>query len=607
MAALLVAAPAAQARDVVVNSFDGTPIVAHFFPAPGASAADRAPTILVGHGWGGSGATGPPGEYASAGYNVLTWDARGFGGSGGTVMIDHPEFEARDAQALIDFVAQQPEAELDKPGDPRVGMDGPSYGGGVQFATAARDRRIDAITPTIAWNSLVTSLYKSNSIKLGWSLALAGLGIPTSLLPGIISPAGIQLGHQSPQFFNLVTAGVTGGRFAPAEVAWLDEHGPRHQLPQLRAPTLIVQGTVDTLFTLDEAHRNFTALKAQGVPVKMLWVCGGHGLCLTESDADGGNLASSLGGGGKRATEAKLDWFARHLKGSQSVSTGPEFEWIDEEGTYHGSAAYPLRSAGEVTGSGSGTIPLIPGVNPSGVLIFATPALPAPPTLTIPVPAPPAGSHVVGEPRLDVTYSATGVSLAADGKTHVYAQLVDKQRNIVVNNQATPIPISLDGASHKISVGLERIASKSTAAGYELQLIPQTTMYDAQRATGAVTIENARIALPLTEPVSACSNRIRGNKKRNKLRGTPEPDLIKGKRGNDRLKGLGGADCLLAGKGKDKLAGGEGDDVLRARGGGRDKLNCGPGRDTAYLTRKQDKVSGCEVLRRGKKRKQPRR
>ena len=139
VAALLLAAPAADARNVIVKSFDGTPIVAHFFPAPGVQG--KAPTIMVGHGWGGSGATNPQSEYAQAGYNVLTWDARGFGGSGGTVMIDHPEFEARDVQALIDYIADQPEAQLDKQGDPRVGMDGPSYGGGIQFITAARDGR----------------------------------------------------------------------------------------------------------------------------------------------------------------------------------------------------------------------------------------------------------------------------------------------------------------------------------------------------------------------------------------------------------------------------------------------------------------------------------
>jgi hypothetical protein len=69
-------------------------------------------------------------------------------------MIDHPGFEARDAQALIDFIASQPEAALEAPGDPVVGMDGPSYGCGIQFITAARDQRVDAIAPTIAWNQL---------------------------------------------------------------------------------------------------------------------------------------------------------------------------------------------------------------------------------------------------------------------------------------------------------------------------------------------------------------------------------------------------------------------------------------------------------------------
>src|SRR5688572_21412311 len=200
LAFVVAVVPAAHARDAIVKSFDGTPIITHFFPAPGLKKGERAPTIMVGHGWGGSGATEPPGDYARAGYNVLTWDARGFGGSGGTVMIDHPDFEARDAQALISFIARQPEALLDRRGDPRVGMDGPSYGGGIQFITAARDRRVDVITPTIAWNTLTRSLYNAQSVKAGWGLALAGLGFPQSLLPGVFSPAGVQLGHQSPQF-----------------------------------------------------------------------------------------------------------------------------------------------------------------------------------------------------------------------------------------------------------------------------------------------------------------------------------------------------------------------------------------------------------------------
>src|SRR4051812_50041673 len=78
-------------------------------------------------------ASGVPGikTLHNAGYNVLTWDPRGFGSSGGTVEVDSPEFEARDTQVLLDWVAGRPEARLDAPGDPRVGMaGGPPRGGG---------------------------------------------------------------------------------------------------------------------------------------------------------------------------------------------------------------------------------------------------------------------------------------------------------------------------------------------------------------------------------------------------------------------------------------------------------------------------------------------
>lgn len=486
----------ASARDAIVRSFDGTPIVTHFFPAPGLERGERAPTIMIGHGWGGTGANSPPRHYASRGYNVLTWDARGFGGSGGTVMIDHPRFEARDAQALIDFIARQPEARLDGRGDPRVGMDGPSYGGGVQFITAARDRRVDAIAPTIAWNSLRSSLYKHRSVKAGWGSALAGLGIPTSALPGVFSPAGVQTGHQSRQFYDLVTYGLSTGRFRDGELDWLVRHGPRHLLGRIEAPTLIAQGTVDTLFTLEEADRNYRTLKRNGVPARMMWFCGGHGACRTESDVD--DPIGGLAGDGGLVRKRKIAWFARWLKGRKRARTGPPFEWIGEDGIWRASRRYPLRRTGTYRGRGSGLLALTPGVTGSGVVIYAAPSDPA---IEVPIDAPPRGANVVGEPRLKLVYSATGLSTAADGRTHVFAQIVDDGRGVVVNNLATPIPIRLDGERRELTLPLERIASRSTGEGYTLQIVPQTNVYDVQRATGAVTIERARVALPVARPV----------------------------------------------------------------------------------------------------------
>lgn len=492
-AGALALAPGAHARDAIVESFDGTPIVTHFFPAPGLEDGGRAPTIMIGHGWGGTGATSPPGDFAAAGYNVLTWDARGFGGSGGTVTIDHPGFEGRDVSALVDFLAKQPEAKLDERRDPRVGMSGGSYGGGIQFLAAARDHRVDVIIPTIAWNSLLSSLYPRSSVKAGWDLALIGVGIPTSVAPGIFSPAGIQTGHQSDHFYNSVVGGLATGQIPPSELPWFREHGPNFLLKRIKAPTLIAQGTVDTLFDLDQAHRNYVALKRAGIPLKMMWFCGGHGICTVEGDG-----AAAIGDS-EHVQMRRLQWFERYLKGKRRTKTGPAFEWIDQNGKWHRSGAYPLKRTGRLTGKGSGLVPLVPGVKPtSGILVAAQPDPLAP--IRVPIPAQ-EGERVVGSPRVKLTYSSAGVTTTrTDGLTHVYGQIVDKDRNVVVGNQATPIPIRLDGETRTISRSLTRVASVGTASGYELQILGQSDLFDAQRAVGALIVESLRVSLPTTRP-----------------------------------------------------------------------------------------------------------
>ena len=150
--------------DYDLTSFDGTKIRIHWFPRAGAAGA-KSPTLLKGPGWGQPGDTNTAGSgyglfgdlsihtLQTAGYNVLTWDPRGFGQSGGTVESDSPQYEGHDVQRLIDWVAAQPGVQLDAKNDPRVGMVGASYGGAIQLVTAGIDCRVDAIVPQIAWHS----------------------------------------------------------------------------------------------------------------------------------------------------------------------------------------------------------------------------------------------------------------------------------------------------------------------------------------------------------------------------------------------------------------------------------------------------------------------
>jgi ABC-2 type transport system ATP-binding protein len=129
------------------------------FLAP--AGAGRVPAILLAHGFGETKAAVRPEaeQLARAGFAVLTWTARGFGDSTGQVALDSPDYEVKDVEQLVTWLAGQARVLLDRPGDPRVGIAGASYGGGIALLAAAYDHRIDAIVPQSTWNSLATALF----------------------------------------------------------------------------------------------------------------------------------------------------------------------------------------------------------------------------------------------------------------------------------------------------------------------------------------------------------------------------------------------------------------------------------------------------------------
>jgi ABC-2 type transport system ATP-binding protein len=476
-AALLFLAPAAaQARDATITSFDGTQIVLSLHPAPG---GDRAPTILEGHGWGGSRETNPNaasdeatgnvgvGALRRAGFNVLTWDARGFGTSGGTVTVDAPDKEARDVMALIDWLAKQPEALLDAPGDPRVGMTGVSYAGGIELTTAAQDRRIDAIAPIIAWHSLLTSLYKEDTVKGGWSAALYAAGLAGSK------------GRLDPHVTSAFGSGATTGSLSAEDRAWFASRGPGELVKQITVPTFIVQGTADTLFTLQEAIDNYAILQGNGVPVKMMWFCGGHGTCLTGSGPAG------------HIEQAVVTWLRRYVAADMSVDTGPRFEWLADDAQWRSAGQYPLPAGASLSATGQGTLLLNPADALSGTIVAAGRAANA---VNVAVPPPGSAAQIVGAPQLTLTYSGTGASPTA----HVFAQIVDEARGVVVGNQATPIPLTLDGRPHTVTRPLEPIAAAAAAgARYTLQITGGTQLYGPVRTAAAITFSDIRLRLPV--------------------------------------------------------------------------------------------------------------
>jgi ABC-2 type transport system ATP-binding protein len=79
----------------------------------------------------------------------------------------------------------------------------------------------------------------------------------------------------------------------------------------------------------------------------------------------------------------------------------------------------------------------------------------------------------------------------------VFAQIVDNKRKIVVGNQVTPIPLTLDGRRHTVTRALTPIAASAPkGATYALQIISSSKVWAPQRGTGTITVARARLILP---------------------------------------------------------------------------------------------------------------
>lgn len=480
--------------DLDLTSVDGTTIRIHWFPTKTATTDRPAPTILMGPGWSETGDTSTTGSVLfdslsipgmwKHGYNVVTWDPRGFGKSGGKATVNDPKHEGRDVQTIIDWVATKNLAQQDAPGDPRVGMAGFSYGGGIQLTTAAIDCRVDAIVPGIAWRSLETSLYKSETVKQGWS----------DLLVSSASAA-----HLDPHITSAHDSGRKTGTISTQDRAWFISRGPGDLVDRITTPTLIIQGTVDNLFTLDEGIANYRSLRDRKVPVSMIWFCGGHGACLTK------------GGDDPLVTDASFAWFDRYLKGETSTDTGPRFDAIDQDGAHWTADDYPVPAPRMVTATGTGTLDLKADGGSGGVQSAADDLLggvvagitPSKATNAVNVSVDPrtVDGLALGAPVLSLAYTGTGAGPkpdAGDRIDRVFAQLVDDATGLVVGNQLTPIQVTLDGKRHQTDVPLEVIAHHLTPGHtLTLQLVATSTAYWAPKPGGRITFSTVKVSIPV--------------------------------------------------------------------------------------------------------------
>ncbi|MCF6506189.1 alpha/beta fold hydrolase [Blastococcus sp. MG754426] len=325
---------------------------------------EPAPAVVLAHGFGGSkrSVADDAADLADRGYVVLTYSARGFGESTGRIGLNDPRYEIADLSTLLDLLAEREEVELDAEGDPRVGVAGGSYGGALALLGAAYDERVDAIAPQITWHSLTASLFPSQTgdlvadtvaavpqteaagvYKQLWSGLFFGIGSASGGLLDALGggaggagggalPAGLperllEQAAADPEAAELLLtcgrfrlevceayqAAASTGTLTPEVAAVLDRSSPAGVLDRIDVPTLLVQGTQDSLFGLGQADANARGIAADGTPVKVVWFAGGHD--ASSSDGQVQDLRDHVAG-----------WFDWHLRGQgEDPGTGFEF------------------------------------------------------------------------------------------------------------------------------------------------------------------------------------------------------------------------------------------------------------------------------------------
>ncbi|MFE0704394.1 CocE/NonD family hydrolase [Streptomyces sp. NPDC058872] len=465
--------------------------------------AGRRPAVLLGHGFGGSkdDVRAQAEGLARNGYAVLTWSARGFGASTGEIGLNDPDHEVKDVQKLIDWLAERPEVLLDGPGDPRVGITGASYGGAISLLAAGNDPRVDAIAPQITYWNLADALFPNGVFKKLWAgiFFSAGNQAPGNQAPGARAPEGRADGERSAaarsaacgrftaELCSLYQRVAVAGKPDPAARAVLESRSPSAVGTRIKAPALLVQGQSDSLFTLAQSDAMARTLTANGAPVAVDWIAGGH---------DGGDRET------ERVERRITSWFDRWLKREVAVDTGPAFRVSRTGGvdSTDGRATLRAATADRYPGLASHTVTaLLAGppqtfTNPPGA---APPAVSAVPglggglsglsSLGVGLSVDFPGQHarfdaepqaaplrITGTPTVRVKVSST----AADGSAVLFGKLYDVgpdgRQQVLPAQLVSPVRVENATAGRSLTLALPAI-DHEVEAGHRLRLVIAAT------------------------------------------------------------------------------------------------------------------------------------
>ena len=262
-----------------------------------------APAILIAHGFGGSkeSVESEAKFFASKGFVVMTWSARGFGESTGQIEMNSIDSEVADTRALIAHLAKSNNVILDAEGDPRVGIMGSSYGGANALLTASQDPRIDAVISDISWSDLEQGLFPQSVERSPTSGPFKKVWAGTFFSAVTLQSAYLgECGSFAQRWCDAYQNAVLQGKPSLSDKKLLESVSPIKYATSISAPTLLSQGQADSLFPLSESYKLAQELKRNktGDLLSMIWHADGH---------DGSNAQAPY------LREQFLLWFQKHL------------------------------------------------------------------------------------------------------------------------------------------------------------------------------------------------------------------------------------------------------------------------------------------------------
>ena len=262
-----------------------------------------APAILIAHGFGGSkeSVESEAKFFASKGFVVMTWSARGFGESTGQIEMNSIDSEVADTRALIAHLAKSKNVILDAEGDPRVGIMGSSYGGANALLTASQDPRIDAVISDISWSDLEQGLFPQSVERSPTSGPFKKVWAGTFFSAVTLQSAYLgECGSFAQRWCDAYQNAVLQGKPSLSDKKLLESVSPIKYASSISAPTLLSQGQADSLFPLSESYKLAQELKRNktGDLLSMIWHADGH---------DGSNAQAPY------LREQFLLWFQKHL------------------------------------------------------------------------------------------------------------------------------------------------------------------------------------------------------------------------------------------------------------------------------------------------------